>query len=123
MRITTPNDTNQEELDPHYAVVDALPREATRFPGVEISTLRREVASGLRAHLVHMRTAAVLLGHEHLAIDVLSGSLIDDQSSVSVGIYVWHLAGKRHAACAPEGALRSGVFLEPIRFFTSLKPR
>ena len=83
MRITTPNDTNQEELDPHYAVVDELTREATRFPGVEIRTLRREVASSLRAHLVHMRTAAVLLGHEHLPIDVLSGSLIDDQSSVA----------------------------------------
>ena len=122
MTAETPNAKNHAglaTLDSRYVNVAALPWETTRFPGIEMKTLLRDTDSGLQTLLMRMAPGAELPDHEHVRMEqtyVLEGSLADAQGTVTAGNYVWRPAGSRHSACAPDGALLLGFFLEPNRF-------
>lgn len=107
-------------LDSRFVDVDALPWQATRFPGVDAKTLIEDKETGLLTLLVRMAPGARLPDHEHVRIEqtyVLQGHLVCGEGEVTAGNYVWRPAGSRHAAWSPNGGLMIGVFLQPNRFF------
>jgi quercetin dioxygenase-like cupin family protein len=107
-------------LSSRHVDVDALPWQETSFPGIRIKVLMQDPETGLQTVLTEMDPGAVLTDHEHTQVEqswVLKGSLVDHESTVKAGQYVWRPAGSRHTAHAPEGALVLGFFLQPNRFF------
>ncbi len=102
-----------------YVDVDALPWEATRFPGVEIKILMQDPDTGMTTSLTRLAPGAALPDHTHVGIEqsyVLEGTLVDDQGACKAGDFVWRPAGSRHAAHSPDGCLVLGFFQKPNTF-------
>lgn len=122
MSTATPHASNHEHLAAlasRYVEVDALPWQATPFPGIEIKVLMQNQDTGLLTALTRFAPGAKLPLHEHTDVEqsfVLEGSLVDDEGTASAGNYVWRPAGSVHEAHAPEGALVLSFFLRPNRF-------
>jgi len=107
--------------------VEALPWQATRFPGVEVKPLLFDRRSGLASTLMRMAPGSELPDHEHVLIEqtwVLEGHLVD-KSGADAGIeckagqFIWRPAGSRHSAHSPNGGLMLAFFQIPNRFFES----
>jgi anti-sigma factor ChrR (cupin superfamily) len=105
--------------------VEALPWQATRFPGVEIKPLLFDRKSGLASSLMRMAPGAELPDHEHVLVEqtwVLEGHLVD-KTGIDTGIeckagqFIWRPAGSRHSVHSPQGALMLAFFQIPNRFF------
>lgn len=104
---------------------EALPWQATRYPGIEIKTLLFDRASGLVSSLMRMAPGAVLPDHEHVQIEqtwVLEGHLVDRSGpdegiECKAGQFIWRPAGSRHSAWSPHGGLMLAFFQIPNRFF------
>ncbi|MFZ2649002.1 MAG: cupin domain-containing protein [Burkholderiaceae bacterium] len=104
---------------------DALPWQATRFPGIDIKTLLIDRASGLASSLIRMAPGATLPDHEHVLIEqtwVLEGHLVDRSGpdegiECKAGQFIWRPAGSRHSAWSPRGGLMLGFFQMPNKFF------
>lgn len=79
----TPNVPSHASLSPlasRMVDVDALPWQATRYPGIEIKTLLFDRASGLASSVMRMAPGSVLPEHEHVRIEqtwVIEGHLVD----------------------------------------------
>ena len=120
--LRTPECVDHELLDcaaSRFVNVDALPWQATAFPGVEVKILVENTATGEHTSLTRMAPGARLPMHEHIGLEqsfVLEGALVDDQGTVSAGNFVWRPAGSVHTAHAPDGALILGIFRQPNRF-------
>jgi hypothetical protein len=68
MPAITPNAPNHDNLDPlfsRFVRVGELPREKTKFRGVEVKTLLVDKASGFLTCLLRMAPGARLPDHEH----------------------------------------------------------
>ena len=126
----TPHISGHAELPPlasRLVDVDALPWQATRFPGIEVKTLLFDRASGLATSLLRMAPGAVLPEHEHVLIEqtwVIEGHLVDRSGpdegiECRAGQFIWRPAGSRHSAWSPDGALLLGMFQMPNRFFAA----
>jgi anti-sigma factor ChrR (cupin superfamily) len=106
---------------------NALPWQATRFPGIEIKTLLFDRASGLASSLMRMAPGAALPDHEHVQIEqtwVLEGHLVDRSGpdegiECKAGQFIWRPAGSRHAAWSPNGGLMLAFFQIPNKFFAA----
>ena len=118
----TPNAKDHEGLGPkasRFVETDAMPWEATRFPGIEAKTLLVDRRTGLLTVLLKMAPGAMLPDHEHVQIEqtfVIEGALVCGEGTCSAGNFVWRPAGSRHVAHAPDGALLLGFFLKPNVF-------
>lgn len=127
MSTTTPHAKNHVDLAAlasRYVDVDALPWQATPFPGIDIKVLMQNEDTGLLTALTRFAPGARLPPHEHTDLEqsfVLEGSLIDDEGAATKGNYVWRPAGSIHDAHAPEGALVLSFFLKPNRFLDEAK--
>ena len=107
--------------------VEALPWQATRYPGIEIKTLLFDRAGGLASSLMRMAQGSELPEHEHVLIEqtwVLEGHLVD-RSGPDAGIecragqFIWRPAGSRHSAWSPQGGLMLAFFQIPNKFFAA----
>lgn len=107
--------------------VEALPWQATRYPGIEIKTLLFDRAGGLASSLMRMAPGSELPEHEHVLIEqtwVLEGHLVD-RSGPDAGIecragqFIWRPAGSRHSAWSPQGGLMLAFFQIPNKFFAA----
>ena len=106
---------------------DALPWQATRFPGIEVKTLLIDCAGGLVSSLIRMAPGATLPEHEHVLIEqtwVLEGHLVDRSGpdegiECKAGQFIWRPAGSRHSAWSPRGGLMLGFFQMPNKFFAA----
>ncbi len=104
---------------------DALPWQATRYPGVEVKTLLFDRASGLATSLMRMAPGSTLPDHEHVLIEqtwVLEGHLVDRSGpdegiECKAGQFIWRPAGSRHSAWSPKGGLMLAFFQIPNKFF------
>jgi anti-sigma factor ChrR (cupin superfamily) len=107
--------------------VDALPWQATRYPGIEIKTLLFDRASGLATSLMRMAPGSALPEHEHVRIEqtwVIEGHLVDRSGpdegiECKAGQFIWRPAGSRHSAWSPKGGLMLAFFQIPNKFFDS----
>jgi len=124
MPAVTPKAAAHAALPPlasRFVDVDALPWEATRFPGVETKTLVFDPASGVATVLMRMAPGARLPDHEHVLIEqtwVLEGSLVCGEGECRAGQFVWRPAGSRHEAWGgPQGGLMIAIFQVPNRFY------
>jgi anti-sigma factor ChrR (cupin superfamily) len=107
--------------------VDALPWQATRYPGIEVKPLLFERSSGLASSVMRMAPGAILPDHEHVLIEqtwVLEGHLVDldgpDKGiECKAGQFIWRPAGSRHSAWAPQGGLMLAFFQIPNKFHES----
>ena len=105
--------------------VDAMPWQATRFPGIEIKTLLFDRTTGLVTALTRMAPGTVLPDHEHVRIEqtfVLEGHLVDrggadEGLECKAGQFVWRPAGSRHSAWSPHGGVFLAFFQIPNKFF------
>jgi anti-sigma factor ChrR (cupin superfamily) len=101
-------------------VVNALPGQPPRFPGIDTKLLLDKKETGLQRVLPRRARGAVLTDHLHVVVEqtgVLEGCLVVDAGEARAGSFVWRPAGSRHAARAPDGALLLGFFLRPNTFF------
>ncbi len=104
---------------------DALPWQATRYPGIEVKTLLFDRASGLASSLMRMAPGSELPEHEHVLIEqtwVIEGHLVDrtgpdEGIECKAGQFVWRPAGSRHSAWSPQGGLMLAFFQIPNKFF------
>lgn len=106
-------------LESRYLVVNDLPWQETRFPGVTMKVLVEDKESGLVTGLFRFAPGATLPYHEHVAIEqsyVLEGSLEDHEGKATAGNFVWRPAGNRHDAHSPNGCLVLSMFLKPNIF-------
>lgn len=124
----TPNVPTHAGLGPlasRLVDVEALPWQATRFPGIQIKTLIFDRASGLATSLMRMAPGAALPDHEHVLIEqtwVLEGHLVDRSGpdegiECKAGQFIWRPAGSRHSAWSPNGGLMIAIFQIPNKFF------
>jgi anti-sigma factor ChrR (cupin superfamily) len=122
MTATTPFLTNEDMLGPlasRYVDVDSLPWKPTPCPGIDMKILLEDKESGLLTALFRWQAGAELALHEHVEVEqtfVLQGSLVDEESEVTAGNYVWRPKGNRHIARSPHGALVLSMFLKPNIF-------
>lgn len=124
----TPNAPSHAALGPmasRLVDVQALPWQATRFPGIEVKTLLFDRASGLASSLMRMAPGSALPDHEHVQIEqtwVLEGHLVDKDGpdagiECKAGQFIWRPAGSRHSAWSPQGGLMLAFFQIPNKFF------
>jgi anti-sigma factor ChrR (cupin superfamily) len=119
----TPNAKDHEGLGPkasRFVETDAMPWEATRFPGIEAKTLLVDRRTGLLTVLLKMAPGAMLPDHEHVQIEqtfVIEGALVCGEGTCSAGNFVWRPAGSRHQAGTPNGGLMLATFQLPNKFF------
>ena len=107
--------------------VEALPWQATRYPGIEIKTLLFDRAGGLASSLMRMAPGSELPEHEHVLIEqtwVLEGHLVDCSGpdagiECRAGQFIWRPAGSRHSAWSPQGGLMLAFFQIPNKFFAA----
>jgi anti-sigma factor ChrR (cupin superfamily) len=107
--------------------VEALPWQATRYPGIEIKTLLFDRSSGLASSLMRMAPGSILPDHQHVQIEqtwVIEGHLVDragpDQGiECKAGQFIWRPAGSRHSAWSPNGGLMLAFFQIPNKFFST----
>jgi len=113
-----------EELRSHYIDVESMPWQKTDINGIDMRVLYSDPDSGRSTIIFKMQPGAVVPLHEHTALEqtyVLSGSLTDDEGTVTEGNFVWRPAGNTHVAHAPGGALIISFFLKPNRFMAGEK--
>lgn len=122
MAIETPGLAGQENLtalDSRYVTVDDLSWKPTQVPGIDMKILMQDKEAGLLTALFRWEPNTRLPLHEHVEVEqtyVLSGSIEDDEGTVSEGNYVWRPKGNRHYAYSPNGALVLSFFLRPNVF-------
>ena len=123
MSASTPKARNHAHLSPlasRFVDVDALPWEATRFPGVEAKLLLADPATGVTTALMRFAPGARLPDHEHMMIEqtwVIEGSLVCGEGACGAGQFVWRPAGSRHEAWGgPQGGLMLAMFQIPNKF-------
>lgn len=105
--------------------VDALPWQATRFPGIQVKPLLLDRSRGLASSLMRMAPGSTLPDHEHVLIEqtwVLEGHLVDRSGpdegiECKAGQFIWRPAGSRHSAWSPNGGLMLAFFQIPNKFF------
>jgi anti-sigma factor ChrR (cupin superfamily) len=108
---------------------DALPWQATRYPGIEIKTLLFDRTSGLASSLMRMAPGSTLPEHEHVQIEqtwVIEGHLVDKSGpdegiECKAGQFIWRPAGSRHSAWSPKGGLMLAFFQIPNKFYADGK--
>jgi anti-sigma factor ChrR (cupin superfamily) len=121
---TTPFMKGEERPGPlasRYVSVDSLPWKPTPCPGIDMKILVEDTDTGLMTALFRWQPGAELALHEHVEVEqtfVLEGSLVDEESEVTAGNYVWRPKGNRHTARSPHGALVLSMFLKPNIFLT-----
>jgi anti-sigma factor ChrR (cupin superfamily) len=120
---------NPPSLQSHYVDADAMPWQATDFPGIEMKMLYQD-EEGRSTILFRMAPGAVVPLHEHTALEqtfVLEGSLEDAEGKATAGTFVWRPGSNVHVARAPNGAVflsifnRLNRFFDGTRFFTTSK--
>ena len=122
MAIETPGLAGQEKLTPldsRYVTVDDLSWKPTKVPGIDMKILMQDKEAGLLTALFRWEPNTRLPLHEHVEVEqtyVLSGSIEDDEGTVSEGNYVWRPKGNQHYAYSPNGALVLSFFLRPNVF-------
>jgi anti-sigma factor ChrR (cupin superfamily) len=126
----TPNVPSHAGLAPlasRLVDVEALPWQATRYPGIEIKTLLFDRASGLASSLMRMAPGSMLPDHEHVQIEqtwVIEGHLVDKAGpdegiECKAGQFIWRPAGSRHSAWSPKGGLMLAFFQIPNKFYAA----
>ena len=114
---------NLPPLESRLIVVESLPWDKTRYPGVEHKRLLVLKVTGLLTALMRMAPGAKLPDHEHVKIEqtyVLEGTLMCPEGECKAGQFVWRPAGSRHHAWAgPKGGLFLAIFQAPNKFFQS----
>jgi anti-sigma factor ChrR (cupin superfamily) len=126
----TPNVPSHSSLNPlasRLVDVEALPWQATRFPGIEIKTLLFDRASGVASSLMRMAPGSMLPDHEHVQIEqtwVVEGHLVDKAGpdegiECKAGQFIWRPAGSRHTAWSPKGGLMLAFFQIPNKFYAA----
>ena len=126
----TPNAVAHTALHPmasRLVDVEALPWQATRYPGIDVKTLVFDRASGLASSLMRMAPGSELPEHEHVLIEqtwVLDGHLVDKTGpdagiECTAGQFIWRPAGSRHSAWSPKGGLMLAFFQIPNKFFAT----
>jgi anti-sigma factor ChrR (cupin superfamily) len=126
----TPNVPSHASLTPlgsRLVDVEALPWQATRFPGIEVKTLLFDPANGVASSLMRMAPGSMLPDHEHVQIEqtwVIEGHLVDKAGpdegiECKAGQFIWRPAGSRHSAWSPKGGLMLAFFQIPNKFFAA----
>ena len=111
----------QASLDPRagrYVDVESLPWRRVS-EGIEMKVLLREEETGLLTALFRWQPGTKLDLHAHVEIEqsyILSGSLSDEEGTVTAGNFVWRPKGSRHAPWTEDGVLLIAFFLKPNRF-------
>src|SRR5215813_1965779 len=124
MTATTPFLKHEEKLArlaSRYVEVESLPWKPTPCPGIDMKSLLEDTDTGLMTALFRWQRGAELALHEHVEVEqtfVIEGSLVDEESEVTAGNYVWRPKGNRHTARSPKGALVLSMFLKPNIFLT-----
>ncbi|MEQ8718275.1 MAG: cupin domain-containing protein [Acidimicrobiales bacterium] len=107
------------ELAGRYVDVDDLAWQPTPVKGVDMKVLLRDPDTGLLTALFRWEPDTKLDLHEHIEIEqsfVLSGSLTDEEGTVTAGNFVWRPKGNRHSPWTDDGVLLIAFFLKPNRF-------
>ena len=88
-------------------------------PGVEISRLYQNEATGASAALLRYAPGASVPEHVHQGYEhvlVLEGEQRDHRGSYPAGTFVVNPPGTRHTVSSPQGCIALLIWQQPVRF-------
>lgn len=91
-------------------------------PGVEISRLYQNEASGASAAVLRYAPGASVPEHVHEGYEhvlILEGEQRDHRGSYAAGTFVINPPGTRHTVSSPEGCIALLIWQHPVRFVES----